>query len=214
MALTDFWELKDNQVFEGKSILNVYHLKRILPGADAGDVGTAFNDWVLDSNLKDLQPVGLTRTFVTVENLGDITDFATLSSSAHGGQVVGQEIPGFNAATIQFNRKRTDMKHGMKRFVAGTELEMDGGEWVGGFFVLLQALAAHIMLPWERDTAPGVDVVEFCILKRFCVVPAQDPCLAYRLPITDAEVDDNHYVPDSSTTRPRVRSQVSRKVLQ
>jgi hypothetical protein len=70
------------------------------------------------------------------------------------------------------------------------------------------------MDPWEEDTGPGVDLVEFVILKRFCVVPEQDPCQVYRLPDDDVEVDNNHYVPTNAITRTRVRSQVSRKVLQ
>jgi hypothetical protein len=214
MALTDFWELKDNQVFDGKPVLNIYHLKRIDGGANAGAVAQAFLDWVVEELLQDVQPEGLTRTTVDVENLGSPTDFASIDSSEFSGGVAGQTMPGFNAATIQFNRTRTDMKNGMKRWVAGSEGEQDSGEWVPGFVTLLQAVADKIMLPWEEDTGPGVELVSFCILKRFCVVEDQDPCEVYRLPNTPTEIDDNHYVPTNALTRVRVRSQVSRKVLQ
>lgn len=214
MALSDFWEVKDNQVFDGKPILNIYHVKRIDGGANAGNIAQAFMDWVLLAFLVGVQPAGVTRTTVDVENLGSPTDFASIDSSALPGTIIGAELPGFNAATIQFNRTRTDMKNGMKRWVAGTELEQDNGSWVGGMVTLLDAVAARVMDPWEEAASPGIDLVEFCILKRFCVVPLQDPCQVYRLPNTSAEIDANHYVPTSALTRTRLRSQVSRKILQ
>ena len=214
MALSDFWEVKDRQVFDFKPVLNIYHVKRIDGGADAAAIAQAFLDWILLAELVTVQPVKLTRTTVDVENLGSPTDFASLDSSAHPGSVTGPQLPGFNAATIQFNRTRTDMKNGMKRWVAGTETELNEGTWLSTFITLLQGVADRIMTPWEEAASPGIDLVEFCVLKRFCVVPAQDPCLQYRLPNTSAEIDANHYVPTNALARSRVRSQVSRKVLQ
>ena len=214
MALTDFWEVKDNQVFDGKPALSVYHVKRIDGGANAGNIAQAFLDHVLVLMAPTVQPLTLTRTTVEVANLGSSTDFASIDSSAHVGGVAGARLPGFNSAGIQFNRTRTDMKNGRKNLLAGTEGEQFEGAWVAGFITLLAAVAAAIIDPWEEAAAPGIDLVEFCILKRFCVVPAQDPCLVYRLPNTSAEVDANHYVPTSALIRTQVRSQVSRKVLQ
>lgn len=213
MALSDFWEIKDNQVLQGKGILNVYHAKRILAGANAGNVGQAFIDTIINGPLDSIQPDGLTRTSLEVSNLGDVTDFANIGTTGFPGLLTSFEIPSFNAATIQFNRTRTDMKNGQKRYLAGTELEQNDGVWVAGFIVLLNVLATAVVTPWETAASPGVDVCEFAILKRFCVVPAQDPCLQYRLPNTSLEIDANHYVPFSIVSQPRVRSQVSRKVL-
>lgn len=213
MALTDFWEIKDNQVFRGKSILNVYHAKRILVGANASLVAQAFVDFVISGDLDQMQSTALTRTTVEVANLGDETDFAALNSSAFPGILPSQTIPAFNAATIQFNRTRNDMKNGAKRFLVFTELENTDGAWVPGAITLLNSLSAVIMTPWEEAANPGIDICEFVILKRFCVVPAQDPCVAYRLPNSNTEVDENHYVPVTATTRTQVRSQVSRKIL-
>ncbi len=213
MALTDFWEIKDNQIYNGKPLLNVYHAKRILAGANASSVGQAFIDFVLAGDLATIQPAGVTRTTVEIANLGDATDFAVLASSAHPGILGGDVLPSFNSAAVQFNRTRNDMKNGQKRWLAGTETENVNGTWNAGFFALLQAVAAVVILPWEEAVSPGVDVCNFVILRRFCVVPAQDPCLQYRLPSTDEEADDWHYVPVTTTTRDRVRSQVSRKVL-
>ncbi len=213
MALTDFWQVKDNQAMDGKAVLNIYHVKRILAGANALMVAQAFRDFFVDGVLDLLQPAGISRTTIEVENLGDATDFATVDSSPFPGTIVGNELASFNSATVQFNRTRNDMKNGQKRWVAGTELEQANGEWVAGFVTVLQAAGQILTLPWETDAAPGVDVCDFVILKRFCVVPEEDPCTQYRLPNTDAEADDWHYLPGSVTTRIRVRSQVSRKVL-
>jgi hypothetical protein len=213
MALSDFWQVKDNQVYNGKPLLNVYHVKRILVGATAGPVGQAFIDSVLDGGLDAMQPNGVSRTTLEIENLGDPTDFASIGVTGYPGQLTAQPLPSFNTATIQFNRTRTDMKNGMKRFFVGTEEEQDAGDWVPGMITSLNTLALSIITPWEDDSSPGIEVCEFVILKRWCVVPEQSPCLKYRLPDDDDEIDDFHYVPVSYVSQPRVRSQVSRKVL-
>lgn len=213
MALSDFWQIKDNQIFRGKPILNVYHAIRIDVGANAQLVGEAFLDQVVAGPTQNIQPDALTRTTIEVENLSTATDFAVLDSSAFPGLLVGQDLPSFNAATIQFNRTRNDMKNGTKRILAGGEVEQQDGGWSSGFQTLLNTYALNVFTAWERDVAPGVLVCSYVILKRFCVVPAQSPCLQYRLPNTDAEADGNNYVPTSATVRSRVRSQVSRKIL-
>jgi hypothetical protein len=105
------------------------------------------------------------------------------------------------------------MKNGQKRFLFGNDTDAVDGVWSAGFLTNLDTVAASIIDPWEKAAAPGVDVVAFVILKRFCVVPAQSPCLDYRLPNTDAEIDANHYIPIATTQRARIRSQVSRKRL-
>ena len=213
MALTDFWQIKDHQVYNGKPLLNVYQAKRIDVGANATLVGEAFRDTVIIDDLLALQPVGVTRTVLEIANLGDETDFITIDTSAHSGTLVGQNLPSFNAATIQFNRTRNDMKNGVKRYLVGTEGEQTGGEWLAAFITSLNVLANAVKNPWERAADPGTEIAQFVILKRFCVDPVQDPCLVYRLPKTDAEADDNFYIPLTAIARTRVRSQVSRKVL-
>lgn len=213
MALSDFWQIKDNQLLAGTAVLNVYHAKRILSGATATQVAQAFLDHILVANFLGMQDSNLTRTTLEVENLGTPTDFAALDSSAKVGTDVDDHPAIFNAATIQFTRTRTDMKNGQKRFLFGSELDALDGVYDGPFLTRLAAVGATIIDPWEEAASPGVDVCEFVILKRFCVVSGQDPCLAYRLPINSTEIDANHYVPLAIVTRNRVRSQVSRKRL-
>ncbi len=213
MALTDFWELKDNQVLAGLNVLNIYHVKRILAGADATEIANAYFNSILTVAFLNLQDNNLTRSVVEVANLGTPTDFAAVDSSAFPGTDVGDHPAIFNAAAIQFNRTRTDMKNGQKRWVMGNDNDAASGVWDTGFLNDLNDVGATIIAPWRTAAAPAVDVCSFVILKRFCVVDEQSPCLAYRLPNTDTEIDGFHYVPVSVTARDRIRSQVSRKKL-
>jgi len=164
-------------------------------------------------NFRGMQDDNLLRTTVEVQNLGDPTDFASIDSSAFGGTSSGEHFVGFTAAAIQFNRTRTDMKNGQKRFLMGEETDASNGTWDAAFLAQMVLVGDTIVDPWVTAAAPLVDVCNFAVLKRFCVVPLQDPCLKYRLPITDDEIDNNHYVPISFITRNRQRSQVSRKRL-
>lgn len=213
MALSDFWQLKDNQVLGGLNILNVYHLKRILAGATASDIADAFTNSILTPTFLAMQDNQLVRTTVEVENLGTPTDFAAVDSSAFPGTDVTDHPAIFNAAAIQFNRTRTDMKNGQKRFLMGNDNDAVDGVWDAAFLTDLDTVAASIIAPWRTAAAPAVDVCAFVILKRFCVVDGQSPCLKYRLPEDDTEVDGFHYVPNATTQRDRIRSQVSRKRL-
>ncbi len=213
MALSDFWELKDNQVLDGSAILNVYHCKRILAGANANSIGQAFIKTIVTDELKALQDDTLTRTSIDVRNLGDVTDFISIDSSTLPGTRSGQFLTTFNAAAIRFARTRTDMRNGHKRYTVGVETDANDGTWTAAFNTLLASLATALINPWEEVAAPGVDVCDLVILKRFCVVPAQDPCLQYRLPETDAEVDANHYNPTNAIVKAHITSQVSRKHL-
>ena len=213
MALTDFYELRDFQDFGGESILNVYHVRNLGTGGPAANVGQAYIDTVLPV-LRPLQPVGVGRSFLEVENLGSPFDFATIDTSALPGTRTGLSLSSFTAATIQFNRTRTDIKNGMKRFVVGNEADAAQNFWLGAFVTDLSALGVAIVVPWELSGSPGIARVEFVVLKRFCTTSPSPPCAGtYRLPNTDAEADNNFYAPLSATARDTIRSQVSRKRL-
>lgn len=213
MALTDFWELKDHQQLQTVNILNVYHVKRILAGADADEVVQAFLASILTLAFRGLQDNNLSRSTVQCQNLGDVTDFASVDSSAFGGSDTGDHPAVFNAAAVQFNRTRTDMKNGQKRWVMGNDNDAVDGGWDATFINSLETIRDNILDTWKTAAAPAVDVCAFVVLKRFCVVSGQSPCLKYRLPDTDTEIDGNHYVPTTGLVRGRIRSQVSRKLL-
>ncbi len=211
MALADFWEIKDNQVAGSHAMLNVYHVKRILVGATATKVGQSFIDSVIVPLLLPMQVLNTDRTSLDIKNLGDVTDFVSLDTTALVGLRTGESLSNFNAVGIQLNRTRSDIRNGQKRYFAGREADKTGNVWDLTFKALIDALAAGLIEAWEEDSAPGVDVCELVVLKRFCVVPDQEPCLKYRLPETDAEIDGFHYVPQTTLQDNLVTSQVSRK---
>ncbi len=213
MARTDFWELKDNQKVGQIDILNVYHCKKILAGATAVDIANAYINSVLTVGTLNMQDDLLTRSNIVVQNLGDPTDFAIVDSSGFPGLDVNDHVPLFVAVAIQFNRTRTDMRHGQKRWVMGNETDMLQGIWDATMQAEISTLGTAVITPWRTAAAPGVDVCAFAILKRFCVVEGQTPCLKYRLAKDDPEIDGFHYIPTTFTIRNNARSQVSRKAL-
>ncbi len=213
MALSDFWEILDHQVLDGSNILNVYHVKRILAGANATDIKSAFINTIIEPHLVLLQDDTLTRTTIAVRNLGTPTDFTEVDSSTLPGQRVGQILTTFTAAGIRLARTRTDMRNGYKRYQVGVQSDATDGTWTAAFNTLLASLASALITPWETTAAPGVDVCDLVVLRRFCKVPGQDPCLQYRLPNTDPEIDAWHYNPTNAIVYAHISSQVSRKHL-
>lgn len=213
MALTDFYEIRDHQQFGGQELLNVYHVRNLGAGGPAANVAQTLVDWVFPI-LLPLQSTGVGRTVIEVQNLGSPFDFASVDSSASVGTDPGAFLPSFVAATLQFNRTRTDIKNGLKRFAVGSEPDLAGNFWTAGFLVEIQALADKIVDQWELAGTPGVKRLEFVVLKRFCTTTPSPPCAGvYRLPNTSDEADNNFYAPLSATARDTARSQVSRKRL-
>lgn len=212
MALNDLYELVDKSIVGPQSVFNVYHFLRENAGVDASDIAEAYEDEMMASLLL-LQDGRVDHNEITVRNLGDATDFAVRNPSPSVGTRTGQGFAQFYAATIQFNRLRTDMKNGQKRFMTGVELDQSDGLWNASFITEMEAIGTIMVGNWELASDPGVTIMNFVILKRFCVVPAQDPCLKYRLPDDDAEALIR-YQPVGFIFRDRARSQVSRKRLQ
>lgn len=211
MALTDWYEVLDRQAVLGQEFLNVWHVLRADPSVTAARVAAATWDTVVDP-LRSEQPDDLTHESVQVRNLGNPLDFAELARLPNDGGIASDPLPGFNAVTVQFNRTRTDMKHGMKRFFAGAEDRSVAGVWTAGFVGAIGVIMLAITDPWEESTAPGVPVCSYGILKRICTVqPPPSPCPSYRLPETDGEI--TFYIPITFAVKATVRSQVSRKRL-
>ncbi len=211
MAFADMYELLDLQVRQAKPILNVFHLERLDPGADATKIALAYDFTVLP-NLTGLQSTGADHTTIQVRNLSDPTDFAAITPTSGSGTRAGEALSTFNALAIQFTRTRLDIRNGQKRFDVGVETDKVANTWSGPFITLADALAVLIVSSWETAAEPGVAQCRFVILKRVCTVqPPPTPCPSYRLPENDAEL--LFYHPTQFTSRPRARSQTSRKVL-
>lgn len=211
MAFSDWYELIDQQTISGQIINNVYHVVRASPTFTAENMVQAYRDSIL-SVMLPLQTTGLKHNVLSARSLDDPLDFYSIAPVPGDGTLVGLQLSSYISATIQFNRLRTDMKNGQKRFFVGSESELAANFWVGAFLVDVAALGDAITTTWEEAAAPGVDVCNYGILKRVCIIqPPPVPCPGYRLPENDAELI--FYIPTTAVARPTVRSQVSRKQL-
>ncbi len=209
--LEKMYEIRAHSTFGGQDILNIYHARRVAGLARAADVAQAFADRVVVA-LLPLQGVSLTHTLIEVQNLVEATDFTTLVPFPNVGTRVGEEMANFVAMTVQFNRLRTDMKNGQKRFVAGIEADINQNFWLAAFVTSFEPVRDAILAGWFTDGAPGTIQCDYVVIKRICKTTPSPPCVGgYRLPVDDAELV--FYEPTSGTVRTTVRSQVSRKRL-
>lgn len=211
MAFADLYEVLDFQSIAGEPVLNAYQVERASGAFAALDIAIAFID-SLGSLIRNVQHTTVQHDIVTVRSLSDPEDFGSAVMSPNNGVLVGTQPSNFTAATIQFNRRRTDMNNGMKRYAAGTETEAQGNVWTAAFLVTLQILADRVVQAWEEAAAPGVAVCSLVIIQRICITSPSPPCVGgYRLPLsTDPLV---LYKPASALVRDTIRSQVSRKRL-
>jgi len=213
VGLIDFYEIRDFQEQNQQNILNIYQVRNLGSGGPAANVAQTFIDWVLPV-LTPIQSNSIARTVIEVQNLGSPFDFASVDSSSHPGTLVGSDLTTLIAATIQFNRTRTDIKNGMKRYACGSESKVAGNLWELSFLTDLQTLGDKIVDQWELAGTPGVKRLEMVIIKRFCSTTPSPPCAGvYRLPDITQDIDANFYAPVTATVRTTVRSQVSRKRL-
>lgn len=208
---TDLYEIVDNQEIGAEPLLNAYQVERTSGAFAALDIAVAFID-SLGSLIRNIQHTTVQHNVVTVRSLSDPTDFATAVMSPNTGVLVGNQLSNFQAATIQFNRRRLDMNNGMKRYAAGTESSAAGNLWTSTFLTTVQILADRIVQPWEEAAAPGVSVCTLVIIKRICTTSPSPPCVGgYRLPLVSDPL--TFYTPMSALARDTIRSQVSRKRL-
>lgn len=211
MAFSDLYEIKDHQVMAQQNILNIYHAEKLNPAFDAADVLQSYLDTVLDS-VRAIQVSDLDHTLFECQSLADPLDFSTSTVTPSVGLKLPPGLSTFTAATIQFNRLRTDMKNGQKRWVAGNENDVVTNLWDATFLTLLDTLGQALINNWEDNTNPGVPVATYVIIKRVCTVDVEPlPCPSYRLPESDTELV--MYSPTSFSARNTIRSQVSRKRL-
>jgi len=209
MALKDMYELVDRQVLGTSIINNVYHLVRDNAGITASVIAEAFEDRVL-TPLLPLQDAALSHISIDVRNLETPADFAVRVPSPAVGTRVGEPFTSFVAAAIQFNRTRNDIKNGQKRWSVGVETDADGNNWLAAFVTSLETLRDPILATWFTDALPAAAVAQYVVIQRVCTVqPPPVPCVSFRLPLTDLELE--FYIPTTAIIRGVVRSQVSRK---
>lgn len=211
MAFSDLYEVLDRQSKGTSVILNVYHAEKVNPAFKAVDIANAFEDTIIGPQLT-VQPDNLVHDKIDVRSLNDPLDFFSLIPSPNVGLIVADELTNFTAATIQFNRLRTDMKNGQKRFLAGSEGQASANVWTAAFITDLTTLGTALVTQWEDATFPGIPVCNFVIIKRICTTSPSPPCVGgYRLPLSTDPL--TLYRPVTFIVRDTIRSQVSRKRL-
>lgn len=211
MAWTDAYEIKDKQSYTQQQVLNIFHVERADTGVTAEEILTAYVDSITGI-IRVIQPLSLTHDVLECQSLSDPGDFATATFTPNAGLLSGNALSAFSAATIQFNRRRTDMKNGQKRFVAGNEANIVGNIWTTAFVDLMDDVGDAMVADWERAASPGVPVCNYVIIQRICdEVDAEGKCIRYRLPENVSEYLS--YQPLTFISRDTIRSQVSRKRL-
>jgi len=209
MALTDMYEVVHVQAAGVVNVNNIFHVIRDNIGVVATTIAEAFEDRI-QAALIPLQDDSVVTQRIEVRNIGDPLDFATRVPAVVTGTLVGEPFNSFTSFAIQFNRLRTDMKNGQKRFVVGVETNADGNNWLAGFVTSMDGIKNAILATWFTDALPAAAVCDYVVIKRICTVATPPfPCPSYRLPVNDAELV--FYNPVTGISRTIVRSQVSRK---
>lgn len=211
MSFSDWYEVVHRQEQDGEPVLNVYHVERDNVGVEAQTVAEAFNDAILPA-LAALQYTGLTNVSIDARSLFDPFDFFSRVPTIPAGLRVGANFAQFNVVTVQFNRTRTDMRNGQKRFTAGVEADSNGATWLAPLLADAVTLTVALLNAWEIGGFPGVAQCRYGILQRICKSAPSPPCVdGYRLPEDDLELE--FFTPITAIVRNTVRSQTSRKRL-
>jgi len=127
------------------------------------------------------------------------------------GSVSGSDVaPSFIAASIKLVRGNARVRHGRKSLIGMSEANMNGQIWTSGFQTDLQAVADA----FAAQLNPGLaDLLAPIIVGRVEYVPDPDEPdhFAYRLPESQAEMDDNWAYVVSGQASTVITTQNSRK---
>lgn len=212
MAFADLYEIKDNQASGGSALLNIYQVTKLNPSFTATNILNAYFDTIYDA-VRAIQPSTVSHNTVEVRSLSDPLDFASGVQAPDTGTLAGEALANFVALTIQFNRLRTDMKNGQKRWTAGSETSATVNQWAAGILAVAATLGTAIVGNWEETANPGIPVCRYIVLARWCTTSPSPPCAGtYRLPENDTEAAKS-YIPTTFLVQNTIRSQVSRKRL-
>jgi len=210
MALNDMYNILHKHTIAGTTLLNVYQVERANAGETAGAISDAFQNSILPT-LRLWQHTSIVNNELVILNLGDALDFGSFPLSSAAGLKAGSVASDFNAGSVKFNRLRSDMKNGFKRFAGVTEGEIAVNDLTAPAVILLDNIGTVMVANWLASADSHI-VCNFVIIKRVCTTtPAEgDPCPQYRLPIIGDPLI--FYTPTSGVGLASVRSQVSRRV--
>lgn len=144
---TGIYELVLEQTYQGQAARNVFHYLHTLGQDDEQDkCGEAFNNDVMAS-LANTQNVGVDYTNIRVANLtGILADTNTIPVPT-SGTVIGDEVVGFTAYPLRYNRVTKDTRNGAKRFTGLVEENVKTTGFEVAFFALMQSVATILGQP-------------------------------------------------------------------
>lgn len=205
------YELKHYMAFGAvQDVMNVYHFEKINPELDAEDLATRFAQEFV-GELTAIQTAALDHLRIEVINLEDPTDFYIYSLAGIAGAVAGERLNTFTSYKVQFLRRRTDMKHGYKRWPGVAESAVNGEQLIAGTIVSLGGLADILTNGLTDGGEPAVTLFNYVIIARICAQFNSElgVCVEYRLPENDLEL--KFYSPTQHNVSGLVTSQVSRR---
>lgn len=209
MALIDIWNLNLHARFGTQDVLNVFQFHRVAASISAQTLMNGFEDTMMNA-LVAMQSTSIVYERMEVFNLSDPTLFGSRDMSSWNGTVVGEVLPAFNAFSFVAFRKRRDMRNGYKRFAGVNESSVTNGSVAVPFQPVVQTVADNLAQGLIQATDPGVIVARWCIVQRVKVVDPVTGKVTYRLPESDAELQE--YQVDSVAYKDFITSQVSRRV--
>lgn len=202
MALADVYEIRMSGTVLNVNWNMIFHALRANSGFDAENVVTAFYDTTY-TLLRTTTANDVYFDDLECKSLGNALDFFAYSLGHQLGLANENVISPFATYPVRFTRKRTDMKHGMKRLPGASEEQTNLGQIEAARRTAIGNWAAALIGNWEENTAPGTHVANYCIVKRVLEVGE------YRLPIVDGELV--YYVPTEFSVGLYISTQNSRK---
>lgn len=208
MALSDFYEVIQTLTLQGVEMKNVFHVMKLSPGFTAVDIARAYNETVPPLAAPFMSDA-VTMTSLEVRCLDNPLDFGTFNVGVPGGDT-NPLVSRFVAYGVRFNRLRSDMRHGYKRWPGVTELGIQNGAVTAGYITLLNALNDALVATWYSIIPVNpTNICQYVIIKRVFDETTNPGSPFYRLPINDSELV--FYRPLTYQTAAAVTSQNSRK---
>lgn len=207
MALNTFYQVRDIQELDGKTIENVYYFNHVDGDGDATTLAVGFEaeflPFVLAVQVAYVQHVG-----ISVINLGDLADFQDLPLLSNGTYSGDDHLPTFNAIGYTYKLDTRAVRGGSKRITgiaepATTKDVITAASLLAAMESLRTAMFADMVL--SADTFRPV-VIGRVREEVVGTVPQQ---YKYRLPRTDGELVWANV--RNCLTSPTITSQVSRK---
>lgn len=156
LATGDHYEIIDVQSLAGQEVLNVYVYQAIGADATAVAVGEVFLN-ATDLPLASVQSTEIQHIALTVNNLNDLADFASVPN-AYIGNVVSDSLPAFTNYALRYVRTTRAVRNGQKRIAGVPESAQNQGQLSPSALIALNTLATALFGPIVSVT-PAVTLI-------------------------------------------------------